>query len=116
MSVFVEDCWYFAARVDEIPRDRPLARRIAGRRLVLVRGADGGVFALDDACPHRGMPLRHGRCVDGTIECCYHGWRFDGDGACVEIPGLDGEPDSPHFEVVLFEATPCGSTLTFQVD
>lgn len=88
MSVFVEDCWYFAARADELSKDGLFPRKIAGHHLVLARAADGRPYALHDACPHRGMPLRHGRCVDGTVECCYHGWRFDARGACTSVPAL----------------------------
>ena len=39
------------------------------------------------------MPLRHGRCVDGSIECCYHGWRFDAKGTCTHVPALTEHDD-----------------------
>ena len=42
---------------------------------------------LDAYCPHLGAHLGAGGKVEGdTIRCPFHGWRFDGDGACVEIP------------------------------
>lgn len=47
--------------------------------------------ALVDACPHRLAPLSQGR-VDpesGCIECPYHGWQFDGDGALKALPQLE---------------------------
>ena len=56
--------------------------------LVLFREADGSARALLDRCPHRNVPLSVGRCVGGEVECGYHGWRFDGAGTCVEVPGL----------------------------
>src|SRR5690606_7067984 len=48
-----------------------------------------------DRCPHRSVPLSFGRCEGDTIRCGYHGWRFDGDGRVLEIPGLPGEVDHP---------------------
>ena len=43
--------------------------------------------ALRDECPHRLAPLSEGRVAeDGTLQCSYHGWRFDGCGACVGVP------------------------------
>jgi phenylpropionate dioxygenase-like ring-hydroxylating dioxygenase large terminal subunit len=40
-----------------------------------------------DACPHRLAPLSEGRMeADGSLSCSYHGWRFDGSGACRRIP------------------------------
>ena len=43
---------------------------------------------LTDRCPHRFAPLSLGRVVADTIECPYHGWRFDGTGRCRAVPGL----------------------------
>ena len=58
-------------------RKRPRAVTLLGEKIVLVRAPDG-VHALDDRCPHRGVPLSMGRCVfSGMITCAYHGWTFD---------------------------------------
>jgi phenylpropionate dioxygenase-like ring-hydroxylating dioxygenase large terminal subunit len=32
--------------------------------------------------------LTLGHCEGGVLQCAYHGWRFDGDGRCIEIPAL----------------------------
>jgi phenylpropionate dioxygenase-like ring-hydroxylating dioxygenase large terminal subunit len=57
--------------------------------LVVFRGAGGAPAVFADRCPHRNYPLSRGRVTsEGTIECGYHGWRFDGCGSCVAIPGL----------------------------
>ena len=46
---------------------------------------------FEDRCPHRLAPLSEGRIEpsDGTLFCNYHGWRYDGSGACRGIPQLD---------------------------
>jgi phenylpropionate dioxygenase-like ring-hydroxylating dioxygenase large terminal subunit len=54
----------------------------------VARSENGQVFAMRDTCPHRGVPLHYGRVVHDTVECPYHGWRFDTRGTCVEIPCL----------------------------
>ena len=49
--------------------------------------AGGQWHAFEDKCPHRKVPLSEGRVEsDGTLLCSYHGWRFDGEGSCVDIP------------------------------
>lgn len=54
---------------------------VDGLACVLFRDADGRAAALLDRCPHRFAPLSLGRVRDdGTIQCPYHGWRFDRDG------------------------------------
>ena len=55
--------------------------------LVLYREASGRLQLVDAYCPHMGAHLGFGGCVDGmTIVCPFHGWRFDSEGANVEIP------------------------------
>ena len=57
--------------------------------LVAFRGGDGRAAVFVDRCPHRNYPLSQGRVTaDGTLECGYHGWRFDTGGGCVAVPGL----------------------------
>jgi phenylpropionate dioxygenase-like ring-hydroxylating dioxygenase large terminal subunit len=83
------DFWYPALQSAEI-RGRALATAMLLEvPLVLGRDAQGRAFAMRDNCPHRGMPLSHGRFDGKTVECSYHGWRFDAcTGQCVEIPSL----------------------------
>lgn len=58
--------------------------------LVLFRDAAGTPHALVDRCPHRNVPLSLGRVQpDGTLQCGYHGWCFDGGGRCTAVPALD---------------------------
>lgn len=64
---------------------RPIAARLLDQRLVAYR-AEGKVVVANDVCIHRGAPLSGGKMVDDTLECPYHGLRFDGTGKCVAIP------------------------------
>ena len=83
--------WYVACRSRDLGR-RPLAREVLGTPLVLFRDDHGGARALLDRCAHRNLPLSLGRTHAGRIECAYHGWQFDGEGACRLVPALPGEP------------------------
>jgi phenylpropionate dioxygenase-like ring-hydroxylating dioxygenase large terminal subunit len=84
----LREMWYFALPGAVLGRGRMRAKTLLGEPLLLCRGADGGVFALRDICPHRGIPLSCGRFDGREVECCYHGWRFDGSGTCTAIPSL----------------------------
>lgn len=83
--------WYVAARSRDVGV-RLVARTLFDEPLVLFRGEGGRPAALLDRCPHRNLALSRGRCVDGTVECAYHGWRFDGRGSCALIPSLAAVP------------------------
>jgi phenylpropionate dioxygenase-like ring-hydroxylating dioxygenase large terminal subunit len=82
------DYWYPVAWSRELKAGKSFAARFAGEPIVLVRPIDGPVFALEDRCAHRQVPLSKGA-VDGcTIACGYHGWRYDASGRCVDVPYL----------------------------
>lgn len=68
--------------------DRPVPVRALGQQLVVFRDSQGSARALSNVCVHKGGSLCHGEVVGGTVECPYHGWRYNGDGECVAIPSL----------------------------
>ena len=84
--------WYLAVSGRTVARGHTRPITLLNERLLLVRTADGGVFAYADSCPHRGMPMHHGTYSEGQLRCCYHGWAFnDTDGRCTAIPALAGD-------------------------
>ncbi len=82
------DFWYPVAWSRELTPGRSLGTHFAGEPIVLVRPRSGAVFALEDRCAHRQVPLHQG-VVDGSaIRCGYHGWTYDASGACTDVPYL----------------------------
>ena len=104
---FLWDFWYPALRSSQI-RGRSLeTAMLLEVPLVLGRTSDGRAFAMRDACPHRGIPLSYGRFDGQSVECSYHGWRFDGcSGRCVEIPSLTSQ-DKLKVERIFAGHYPC---------
>ena len=80
--------WYVGLGGSELPRGRMVEKTVLGEPVLFGRTAEGSVFALRDICAHRGIPLHYGEFDGETVTCCYHGWRFDRTGTCVEIPSL----------------------------
>ncbi len=101
------DHWYVLATSEEL-KDKPLLRTLYDTPIVLFRAKNGAVGALLDRCPHRNVPLSMGQVAkDGTLECGYHGWRFDRHGGCTHIPSLCAEArakDSPAWRAPAFSA------------
>jgi phenylpropionate dioxygenase-like ring-hydroxylating dioxygenase large terminal subunit len=85
----IRNRWYAICPSSFVGTD-PIGLQRAGERLVLWRGADGQVHALEDVCPHRGAPLSVGRPVEGALECRYHGVQVAPDGTVVLVPGSPG--------------------------
>ncbi|KAG2490582.1 hypothetical protein HYH03_010976 [Edaphochlamys debaryana] len=84
--------WYPVALVADLDPRRPHATHLLGIPMALWRDSKGAWRAVEDRCPHRLAPLSEGRLEsDGTLQCAYHGWQFDGRGACTHIPQLRGD-------------------------
>ncbi len=59
---------------------------VMGEELLAFRDSRGVVGVIDQYCPHRGANLWLGRNEECGIRCVYHGWKFDTDGRCVDMP------------------------------
>jgi phenylpropionate dioxygenase-like ring-hydroxylating dioxygenase large terminal subunit len=89
--MFLRNFWYVAASAFEVGRN-PLARMILGEPVVFFRKEDGTPVAFEDRCAHRHLPLSMGKLVGDTLQCHYHGLRYDASGVCVKVPGQDTIP------------------------
>jgi 3-phenylpropionate/trans-cinnamate dioxygenase ferredoxin subunit len=75
---FISDAFIDVAGLDEVPEMGVLgADGPDGRPICLVR-LQGQVSAFADECTHQAFPLSAGEVrADGTLECVWHGARFD---------------------------------------
>ncbi len=78
--------WTALALSADLPPGVAVPGRLRGEDLVIWRSASGRLRAWGDRCPHRGMRLSHGFVRGETLACIYHGWTYDGTGACTLIP------------------------------
>ena len=77
--------WQPVAVADELG-ELPRAVRILGEDLIVFRTKAGAIGCLEPHCAHRGTSLVYGRIEQHGIRCCYHGWLYDTEGACIEMP------------------------------
>ena len=103
-SVFpAKSYWYVACLSSEL-NNKPIQVQLWDTPIVLFRDDQGNPRALLDRCSHRNVPLSGGQCVEGRVQCPYHGWEFDGAGVCRKIPALVKEAENPARNVPAF---PC---------
>lgn len=81
--MFLRNSWYVVAVSGEIDRDLK-SLKILGENIVFYRTEGGQPVGLEDACPHRKLPLSKGYLKGDTVECGYHGLTFSCSGACVD--------------------------------
>ena len=87
---YLLNTWYVAAWADEIKPGALLARTILEQPIVFFRDSQNVLRAIYDRCPHRFAPLHEGTLVGDSIQCRYHGLRFNGEGACTHNPHGEG--------------------------
>ena len=82
--------WFQVCWSSELAPGEVLPRYYFGRHLVLWRDEEGQAHLQDAYCPHLGAHLAYGGKVKGCqLQCPFHGWEFDGDGANTKIPYSD---------------------------
>jgi nitrite reductase/ring-hydroxylating ferredoxin subunit len=70
----------------DLPSDQPVELRVGEVAIALVK-VGGVVYALGNACAHRGGPLGRGYLDGKNLMCPLHGWAFDiSTGECHDIP------------------------------
>jgi phenylpropionate dioxygenase-like ring-hydroxylating dioxygenase large terminal subunit len=78
--------WTPVLRAKHLKPGKLLPTVVAGEKVVFFRDEKERVRALLDRCPHRGVQLSLGMVENGCVECPFHAWRFDGQGAVVDVP------------------------------
>ncbi len=94
MTTMIPNQWYAILDSAEVAHGRAIAATRLGVRIVVWRGMDGKIAVMRDACPHRGAALSEGRICEGAIQCPFHGFLFDPNGRCTQVPanGKSGIP------------------------
>jgi phthalate 4,5-dioxygenase len=97
MGKLMRQYWLPAAMSSELKADGPPMRLLLlGEKLIAFRDSSGRVGVMDQKCPHRCASLFLGRNEENGIRCVYHGWKFDAEGNCVEMPSVPPERDFKH--------------------
>jgi phenylpropionate dioxygenase-like ring-hydroxylating dioxygenase large terminal subunit len=82
------DHWYPVAWSTEVKPGQVTGVQFAGEPIAVARAKSGKLFAMEDRCAHRQVPLHKGVVEGETLRCNYHGWTYDCAGACVSVPYL----------------------------
>jgi phthalate 4,5-dioxygenase len=99
--------WTAALLSRELPEPdgAPVRVRIMGEDLVAFRDSEGRVGLLAEHCCHRGASLYYGENAECGLRCWYHGWKYDVNGNCVDMPN---EPPEREFKSKVKQAAyPC---------
>ena len=74
--------------VAEIPVGLARAFRLGGKSIAVFRNRAGGVFAVDNVCPHKGGPLSDGMLAGNNVVCPLHAFRFDATTGTCDQPNV----------------------------
>jgi vanillate O-demethylase monooxygenase subunit len=93
--------WYAVAETSDLNDNKPHNVNVWGKDYVIWKTSDNKYNALEDICPHRGVPLSRGCIIDGEVQCPYHGFQFSGTGNLTKVPGMNFQP-SPVYNAKRF--------------
>jgi nitrite reductase/ring-hydroxylating ferredoxin subunit/putative sterol carrier protein len=78
--------WFVVAFSSDVAAGQVKTVHYFGQDIVLFRGQNGVLTALDKTCPHLGAHLGGGRVDGNCLRCPFHAWAFDDTGRCVDVP------------------------------
>ena len=107
MGKLLRRFWVPALLSSELPAPDcpPVRLRLLNEDLIAFRDSDGEVGILDAYCPHRRASLFWGRNEECGLRCAYHGWKFDRNGNCVDLPNIsNGEMIKDNIKTVAYPA------------
>ncbi|MBA2689738.1 MAG: aromatic ring-hydroxylating dioxygenase subunit alpha [Burkholderiales bacterium] len=107
MGELLRRYWIPALLAEELPEpDCPPVRvKLLSERLVAFRDSKGKVGLIDEFCAHRGVSLWFARNEAAGLRCPYHGWKYDVNGQCVDVPS---EPvESGYCQKIKLKSYPC---------
>lgn len=107
MGNYLRRYWIPALLESELPEAGcdPVRVKLLGEELIGFRDKYDRVSLVQEWCPHRGASLFYGRNEGDGLRCSFHGWMYDVDGQCIDMPS---EPETSRFkERICLTAYPC---------
>lgn len=93
------DYWHPVLRTQDF-KNKPLSVNFCGKEIVLFRGEDGLIGAVEDRCPHRRMRLSKGKVQENRLVCPYHGWSYNRSGEGISPASPKLRPCVQAYEVI----------------
>ena len=94
MGELMRQYWLPAGKSSELEADGdPMRLMLLGEKLIAFRDTSGRLGVMDHRCPHRCASFFFGRNEENGIRCTYHGWKYDVDGNCVDMPNVPAHQD-----------------------
>ncbi|MDB5410265.1 MAG: (2Fe-2S)-binding protein [Rhodospirillales bacterium] len=114
MGALFRRFWLPVMLSDELsePDCTPVRVNVLGEKLIAFRDTNGRIGLLDAYCTHRRANLFWGRNEDCGLRCVYHGWKFDVDGNCVDVPNApDGDRLKQNMSTIAYPTMERGSMI-----
>ncbi|MGE4482788.1 Rieske 2Fe-2S domain-containing protein [Acidocella sp.] len=96
--------WHVVGYSRELEAGQLMPITLLERDLVAWRDEQGEVHVWEDLCVHRGAQLSKGWVQDNKLVCPYHGWRYDGTGACALMPSAPSEKPMKKAHTIIHHA------------
>ena len=98
-GIYLRQFWQPVALSRDLGAGTVQPIHVMDEKFTLYRGEGGAPHLVGYRCAHRSTQLSSGWVRGDCIQCMYHGWKYDGDGACVERPGEDPSGPAAHVAI-----------------
>ena len=91
MGDLLRQFWHPIALSEQVKPGKAVTIKMFGEELAFYRGEGGEPHLVGNRCAHRCSALHTGWVEGDDIRCIYHGWKYDSNGQCIEIPSESNE-------------------------
>jgi phenylpropionate dioxygenase-like ring-hydroxylating dioxygenase large terminal subunit len=113
MGELMREYWIPACLPQELkPDGTPMRLVLLGEKLIAFRDSAGRTGIMDHRCPHRCASLFFGRNEQNGIRCAYHGWKFDVEGNCLDMPNVPADQQfTPRVKAKAYKTVELGGLI-----
>jgi 5,5'-dehydrodivanillate O-demethylase len=101
-GIFLRRFWQPVYVSADLPAGKAKPIHIMGEQFTLYRGETGVAHVVGFRCAHRGTQLSTGWVKADAIRCLYHGWTYDGEGACIQRPAEKPPGEAPNARIAAY--------------
>lgn len=83
---YLRSFWQPIYLAKDLPSGQAVPVHVMSEHFTLYRSMSGTPHLVADRCAHRLSKLSTGWVEGEAIRCIYHGWKYDGQGQCIEQP------------------------------
>lgn len=107
------DYWYPLIETKTLKKNSMRKVKAFNMNYLIWKNTQGEINVFLDTCIHKQSPLSAGHLTEQKLTCPYHGWQFNHNGICTDIPYSNNSDDCANKQLLTISSKTEGNILWF---